>query len=107
MGGKGYKFARPATALQATKIPISRTTGAFKTNLPDTHPPQTHYKRALRSLKPIKADYTIKNIRNQERKLTAMTIDALMKGLTVPLTEILTAYSTTFRSLHPFEVHSK
>ena len=99
-----YQFARPTTALQAVKVVKSKTTGAFKTNLPDTFPSQTHYKRALRALKLIKADYSVKNIRNQERKLTAQSMDALMKGLTVPISEILNAYTTTFRNLHPFEV---
>ena len=60
---------------------------------------------ALRALKLIKADYSVKNIRNQERKLTAQSMDALMKGLTVPISEILNAYTTTFRNLHPFEVN--
>lgn len=55
-------------------------------------------------MKLIKADYSVKNIRNQERKLTAQSMDALMKGLTVPISEILNAYTTTFRNLHPFEV---
>ena len=99
-----YQFARSNTALRAVKAPQSKTTGAFKTNLPDTFPSQTHYKRALRALKLIKADYSVKNIRNQERKLTAQSMDALMKGLTVPISEIINAYSTTFRNLHPFEV---
>ena len=99
-----YQFARSTTALKAVKAQKSKTTGAFKTNLPDSFPSQTHYKRALRALKLIKADYSVKNIRNQERKLTAQSMDALMKGLTVPISEILTAYSTTFRNLHPFEV---
>ena len=101
-----YQFARTDTALMAVKAAKSKTTGAFKTNLPDTFPSQTHYKRALRALKLIKADYSVKNIRNQERKLTAQSMDALMKGLTVPISEILTAYTTTFRNLHPFEVGS-
>ena len=101
-----YQFSRSTTALQAVKVAKSKTTGAFKTNLPDTFPSQTHYKRALRALKLIKADYSVKNIRNQERKLTAQSMDALMKGLTVPISEILNAYTTTFRNLHPFEVRS-
>ena len=99
-----YQFSRSTTALLAVKVAKSKTTGAFKTNLPDTFPSQTHYKRALRALKLIKADYSVKNIRNQERKLTAQSMDALMKGLTVPISEILNAYTTTFRNLHPFEV---
>lgn len=101
---EAYKFARSETALKAVKAPKSKTTGAFKTKLPDTYPSQTHYKRALKGLSQIKADYAVKNIRNQERKLTAQSMDALMKGLTKPISEILTAYTTTFRNLHPFEV---
>jgi hypothetical protein len=99
-----YQFSRSDTALKAVKAPRSRTTGAFKTELPDTFPSQTHYKRALKGLSQVKADYSVKNLRNQERKLTAQSMDALMKGLTKPISEILTAYKTTFRNLHPFEV---
>jgi hypothetical protein len=99
-----YQFSRSDTALKAVKAPRSRTTGAFKTELPDTFPSQTHYRRALKGLSQVKADYTVKNLRNQERKLTAQSMDALMKGLTKPISEILTAYKTTFRNLHPFEV---
>eukprot|EP00596_Hydrurales_sp_CCMP1899_P005323 CAMPEP_0119043496 /NCGR_PEP_ID=MMETSP1177-20130426/22762_1 /TAXON_ID=2985 /ORGANISM="Ochromonas sp, Strain CCMP1899" /LENGTH=421 /DNA_ID=CAMNT_0007011733 /DNA_START=130 /DNA_END=1395 /DNA_ORIENTATION=- len=98
-----YQFSRSDTALKAVKAPRSRTTGAFKTELPDTFASQTHYKRALKGLSQVKADYSVKNLRNQERKLTAQSMDALMKGLTKPISEILNAYKTTFRNLHPFE----
>ena len=57
-------------------------TGAFKKYLPDVFAPKTHYKRALRTLGEVKADYTVKNLRNQNRKLTAQSLDAIMKGLT-------------------------
>jgi len=78
-------------------------TGAFKKQLPDVYPPSTHFRRALRGLKEIKADHSIKNLRNQNRKLTAQTMDMLMKCLTIPITETLSAYQKTFRNLHPFE----
>lgn len=85
-----------------TKLLATKKTGAFKT-MPETFPSQTHYRRALRSLKQVKPDPNVKNIRNQNRKLTAVTMDALMKSLTMPITEVLNAFSTTFKALHPFE----
>ena len=78
-------------------------TGAFKARLPDVFVSKTHFKRACRKLKGISADKTIKNYRNQKRKHAAQSLDAVMKGLTVPITEILNSYKQTLRSLHPFE----
>lgn len=51
----------------------------------------------------IKPDANIKNLRNQQRKFAAQTMDALMKGLTVPISNILDSYKKTFRELHPYE----
>jgi nucleolar GTP-binding protein len=51
----------------------------------------------------IKPDANVKNLRNQQRKFSATTMDALMKGLTIPITNILDSYKQTFRELHPFE----
>lgn len=82
---------------------IKMQTGAFKTKLPDVFVPATHYKRALRNLKEVVLDPKITNARNQNRKFTAQTFDALMKGLTIPLTKVLLAYKKTFKELHPFE----
>jgi nucleolar GTP-binding protein len=79
-----------------------RKTGAFK-SIPEAFPAQTHYKRALKALKTVKPDGSIKNIRNQNRKLTAQSMDTLMKALTSPITEVLNIYTKAFKSLHPFE----
>ncbi|CAM9188894.1 unnamed protein product [Ectocarpus fasciculatus] len=78
-------------------------TGAFKHSLPDVFIGATHYKRALRTLKDVSADLKIKNLRDQNRKFAAHSLDTLMKGLTVPLTDVLTSYRLTMKSLHPFE----
>ena len=51
----------------------------------------------------VKMDYSIKNVRNAHRKFAAVSLDALMKGLTVPLTNILDSYKRTLRTLHPYE----
>jgi len=77
-------------------------TGAFKA-MSETFPGPTHYKRALRALKVVKPDVNIKNVRNRERKLTAVSMDTLMKALTVPISELLTLYTSTLKTLHPFE----
>jgi nucleolar GTP-binding protein len=82
---------------------IKVQTGAFKLKLPDIFVPATHYKRALKNLKDVVLDPKIQNARNQNRKFTAQTFDALMKGLTIPLTKVLLAYKKTFKELHPFE----
>ena len=86
------------------KMAVSRTTGAFKRNLPDIHPAPIHFKRALRGLKKVKYDITIKNVRNMNRKFAAETMDCIMKELTVPITKTLDIYRKTFNELHPFEV---
>lgn len=93
-----------STVIKATtNTPYVKTTGAFKKKLIDVYPSSTHYKRALRGLKGIKADLSIKNARNQNRKLAAQTLDELMKKLTIPITDILNTYRSAFRDLHPFE----
>ena len=78
-------------------------TGAFKRRLPDVFEGPTHYRRALKSLKGLKPDSSIKNVRNQQRKLCAQTLDRLGQGLTIPITEALVAYKAVFRDMHPFE----
>ena len=80
-----------------------RKTGAFKRELPDIFVSQTHFKRAMRKLKDIKPDVKIKNQRDRQRRYCASTLDGLMKGLTIPITEIMDNYKYTFKKLHPFE----
>ena len=81
----------------------SEKTGAFKSKLPDLLAGETHFRRAYRGTKSVRIDESIKNNRAQNRKLTAESLDTLMKGLTVPITAALDAYRNIFRSLHPFE----
>lgn len=94
--------ARRPMALHAAGGGPKKKTGAFKA-MSETFPGPTHYKRALRALKVVKPDINIKNVRNKERKLTAVSMDALMKALTVPISELLTLYTSTLKTLHPFE----
>lgn len=84
-------------------VRVPTGTGAFKTRLPDLFEGPTHYKRALKQLKIIKVDHTIKNVRNQQRKLCAQTLDRLGQQLTIPLTACLDSYKQIFRDVHPFE----
>jgi len=86
-----------------TYLDSTKTTGSFKKNLPEVYIPETHYRRGLRNLKKVQADKSIKNARNQNRKYAATAIDALMQGLTIPITKSINAYKETYQQLHPFE----
>lgn len=94
--------AAPAPPADFSPITVERT-GQYIRKWPDVFRAPTHFKRALRSLKHVKVDKTMKNIRNQQRKFAATSLDTLMKALTVPLTQLLQCYQYGFRSLHPFE----
>jgi hypothetical protein len=78
-------------------------TGSFKTWL-TVEGLETYFKRGWKNLIPVKIDMKIKNQRNAQRKFRAQQMDALMKGLSKPMTEILNLYSRAFRDLHPYEV---
>lgn len=94
---------------QAESVLLSETnleTGVFKT-LPTVYDGPTHFKRAMRAAKLIKADMSIANLRKRNRKLAAETIDAVMKALTKPITNILNTYITLLHDLHPYEVFNK
>eukprot|EP01039_Chlorochromonas_danica_P003145 gene3145-3444_t len=100
----------PITNPSVTSSPLNKVnkglekkTGAFIQLWPEVQPGNVHFKRAWRRTKEIKIDSTIKNVRNAQRKYSAQWIDALMKGLTVPLTEVLNLYKRNFMDLHPFE----
>ena len=82
------------------------SSGTFFRSLPNVYPGPIHYKRALKAQKAIKLDPNIKNIRNANRKFAAQSLDALMKSLTIPITQLLNAYKTNIRKLHPYEVNS-
>ena len=85
----------PSSSSQPSAPRRLQQTGAFKKHLPDVFAPKTHYKRALRSLSEVKPDMTVKNLRNQNRKLTAQSLDAIMKGLT-KVSNYLSSHSTSF-----------
>lgn len=100
-------FRQSNIIFMSTKIEIDELvhdTGAFKSRLPNINLPLKHYTRAQKlAWKEVKLDYTIKNVRNSNRKFAAQSLDSLMKGLTVPITAILNSYKQTLRTLHPYE----
>lgn len=59
----------------------------------------------MRQLKLVRIDNNIKNIRNKYRKLAAESLNALMIGLTKPITNALNIYKSLLHELHPYEVH--
>jgi nucleolar GTP-binding protein len=91
------------SATQQSSVFQAEKTGMYIRNWPEVYPAPTHFKRALRSLKHVSVDTSIKNIRNKERKYAAQQLDTLMKALTVPITQLITLYQFGFRTLHPFE----
>ena len=94
-----------SSALSANTWPrAARNTGAFRALIPDVFEGKTHFKRAHMSLHNLPDNANIKNIRARHRKITAQSMDALMKGLTVPITQTLAAYDTMFKAMHPYEV---
>jgi len=80
--------------------------GTFFKSVANIYPSEIHFERALRGLKAIKHDSKIKNIRNANRKFAAISLDTLMKALTVPLTQLLDIYNSKVKNLHPYEVRS-
>jgi hypothetical protein len=93
---------RYCASMSASEGTMTKT-GAFKNILTEIHAGPTLYKLALKSLSHVKADETIKNVRNKHRKLSAQSLDAVMKGLTVPITRTLESYDIIFRRIHPYE----
>jgi len=85
-------------------LTVFYSSGTFFRSLPNVYPGPIHYKRALKAQKAIKLDPNIKNIRNANRKFAAQSLDSMMKSLTVPITQLLNAYKTNIRKLHPYEV---
>lgn len=79
-------------------------TGTFMKQLPEIYAADIYFKRAMKTTRDIKLDPEIKNIRNAHRKQAAMVMDALMKGLTVPLTQVIDTYKKGLKSMHPYEV---
>lgn len=100
------RLLKPTTTTSAVAAPIKKKTGAFIQQWPMVHAADIHFRRAGRNVKAIKLDPKIKNLRNAYRKYCAQQMDALMKGLTVPVTAILDLYKHEFKQLHPYEVIS-
>jgi hypothetical protein len=86
-----------------TALLESRKVGSFIRNLPQVHPADVHYNKAVKVLKRVKLDSNIKNLKNAHCKLAAQSMDELMKSLTVPLTQLLAVHRQANKQ-HPYEV---
>jgi hypothetical protein len=93
-----------AVHLSSTSPPVLKKTGSFVNLLPEIYPAPVHYRKALKKTREIKIDPKIKNLRNANRKLSAQILDALMQGLTKPITQVLKVYQQQIKQLHPFEL---
>jgi len=51
----------------------------------------------------VKADPTVKNVRNRARKHGAESLNAMTQALCIPLRDIVDGYKREWRRLHPFE----
>jgi hypothetical protein len=106
-----YSFRSNLLSLSNKRLKFSfstsavRKTGAFK-KMPEAVVSETHYQKAVKKIKIIRLDGSIKNVRNASRKFSAESIDALMKYLTVPISDLLNAYKNILFKLHPFEVNN-
>lgn len=99
---KVQHFAQLGRVVKDTSLNAKKTGGFFRA-LPDIHPAKIHYSRALKNLKKIKFDSSIKNARKAQQKLSAQSLDTMMKSLTVPITEYMHVYKNKLRELHPYE----
>lgn len=91
--------------LRSTSLYAKKTGGFFRA-LPDIHPAKIHYSRALKDLRKIRFDGSIKNAKNAQRKLSAQSLDTIMKSLTVPITGYMHVYKNRLKELHPYEVRT-
>jgi len=87
------------------KLFATKKTGTFFKTLPNVYPAAIHFNRAVKSIKTVKHDPNIKNARNLNRKFAAQSLDALMKSLTIPISQLLFAYQNKIKELHPYEVY--
>ena len=94
----------PSTTIKPIQSGIIKT-GAFISQLPEIYPGDIYFKKALKKAREIKLDTSIKNLRNANRKLGAQFLDGLMKGLTVPITNVLHLYNKELKHIHPYEVN--
>lgn len=94
------------TSLISTKLFATKKTGTFFKSLPNVYPSTIHYNRALKSIRNVKHDPNIKNARNLNRKFSAQSLDALMKSLTIPISQLIFAYQNKIKELHPYEVNN-
>ena len=102
--GTGTLNKTPSTTIKPMQSGIVKT-GAFISQLPEIYPGDIYFKKALKKAREIKLDTSIKNLRNANRKLGAQFLDGLMKGLTVPITNVLHLYNKELKHIHPYEVN--
>lgn len=60
--------------------------------IPEVHVPKEHYRKSSLILKSIKPNAKILNIRNRQQNHIVISIDALIKSLTMPITRIINSY---------------
>lgn len=77
-------------------------TGGLR-RLPVVKPPTELINKTRKIAKQVKADSNVKNARNRARKHGAETMDAITKGLCIPLRDVVKGYKYELRRLHPFE----
>ena len=76
---------------------------SFKKLIVEAQKPVEHFRRAQLVLKTVKPDESIKNIKNKIKHHAIVSIDTLMKSLTVPISNVIKNHRTTYRTMHPLE----
>lgn len=94
----------PQQPVSASPGPQGRlpNTGGLR-ELPFITPANELASRARKRAYLVKPDKTIKNARQQARKVGAMKLDTLTKEISVPLRDVVEGYRRQLRRLHPYE----
>jgi len=77
-------------------------TGGLR-RLPVVKSPDELIDKAVRSVRKIKPDKTVKNVRARAKKHGAETLNGLSQALCIPLRDAVRGYKSEWRRLHPFE----
>ena len=72
-------------------------------NLPKVFPSKEIVNRAMKDLRKVERDDSVKNIRNRVKKYASQRIDTQIKSLCIPCRDMIKGYKSTLRRLHPFE----
>ena len=92
---------QPVSASRGPQGRLSNTGGLRQ--LPFITPANELASRARKRAYLVKPDKTIKNARQQARKVGAMKLDTLTKEISVPLRDVVEGYRRQLRRLHPYE----